>query len=346
MTRLKIITPDDWHVHFRDGEVLKKVVPETCKSFDRAIVMPNLIPPIQSLDQIIDYKRNILENSNINPDFIPLMTFYITENLNISELINAHKTKNLFACKLYPAGVTTNSNFGINKIENIYSLLEKMEDLGIPLLIHGEVNDQDVDVFHREQVFIEKYLEKIIERFPNLKITLEHITTKFSVDYIMSKNSNLKASITPHHLIYNRTDMLAHSIKPHLYCLPILKKEEDRQSLLKEALSGNENFFLGTDSAPHFSYQKESVCGCAGIFNTINCLETLAQLFDNYDSLFNLEKFVSINGANHYELKTNKKTIQFVKRNIPTKFKEYLHVNTHKIKIFKPPFDVFWQKDG
>ena len=345
MTKLKIIKPDDWHVHFRDGEILKKVVPETCKSFDRAIVMPNLINPIQTMKQIIDYKKTILEHARINSDFSPLMTFYITENLKKSELEHAFKSKNLFACKLYPAGVTTNSDFGINNIENIFSLLEKMEDLGIPLLIHGEVNNQKVDIFYREQVFIEKYLERIIENFPSLKITLEHITTKFSVDYINSKNSKLKASITPHHLIYNRTDMLAHTIKPHLYCLPILKKEEDRQSLLEVALNGNKNFFLGTDSAPHLIHQKESDCGCAGIFNSINCLETLVQLFENNNSLFNLEKFVSINGAKHYSLKTNQNTISFFKKNTPLKFKDFLYVDKHKIKIFRPPFDVFWHKD-
>ena len=219
-----------------------------------------------------------------------------------------------------------------------------MSEYEIPLLIHGEVNNKNVDVFDREKVFIQNELQNIYNNFPKLKITLEHITTKYAVDFVNSTKSNIRASITPHHLIINRTDMLEHKIRPHYYCLPILKREDDRKALVQAAISGNENFFLGTDSAPHSLSAKEAECGCAGIFNTINSMETLAQLFDNYEKIGNLEKFTSINGARHYGVNINNEKIELIKTSQKLNFKEYLIVNGEKYKIFKPPFNVFWHR--
>ena len=293
MKFLEIIKPDDWHVHFREGELLKKIVPETSKIFNRAIVMPNLLKPITNSNLSKMYKKKILNYSKNNPNFEPLMTLYLTDEIDLDDLVNAHKKNDVFAVKLYPLGATTNSSKGIKKFKEIYPILDILSEHEIPLLIHGEVNDKNVDVFDREKVFIETHLKQIYKNFPKLKITLEHITTKFAVDFVKKTKSNLKASITPHHLIINRSHMLEHKIRPHYYCLPILKREEDRKSLLEEAIKGNENFFLGTDSAPHSIKAKESECGCAGIFNTINSLEVSKANLFNLFQIF-IIKFLSL----------------------------------------------------
>ena len=342
MNNITIIKPDDWHVHFREGELLKKLVPETSKLFNRAIVMPNLTEPITTGDQANNYKKEILKYSSNNKLFNPFMTIYFTDDLNIDDLIESYKKKFFFAVKLYPSGATTNSSKGIEKISAKYNIIEKMCKNKIPLLVHGEVNIREVDVFDREKFFIEKELFPINDRFPELKMTLEHITTEFAVEYINQANNNLRASITPHHLILNRTDMLEHKIKPHYYCLPILKKENDRKALLNAAFNDSQKFFLGTDSAPHVIGQKESSCGCAGIFNTINSVQTLAQVFENHNMLNQLENFISINGSLHYELPINKEKIILQKTEKPIHFKENLKVRDENIKIFKPNFDVFW----
>ncbi len=345
MDFLEIIKPDDWHVHFREGELLKILVKETSKIYNRAVVMPNLITPIQNEKNATLYKNQILKNSSNNRSFEPLITIYLSENMDFKKIIQAYKKKTIFAAKLYPAGATTNSSKGVKDIKKIYPFFEKMCEVQMPLLIHGEVNSPNVDVFYREQAFIENVLYEILKNFPEMKITLEHITTKFAVDFVNEKNKNLKASITPHHLMLNRTDMLAHKIKPHYYCLPILKKEDDRKELLKVATNGNKNFFMGTDSAPHYIHDKENECGCAGVFNTINSIETLTQLFYNEKKLNNLEKFVSINGSKHYGLKINKEKICLRKFSKPISFPDYLKVDSNnKIKVFKPPFKVFWKQ--
>ena len=341
MNTLEIIKPDDWHVHFREGDFIKSLVPETSKLYNRAIVMPNLSNPITTILQIKKYKNEILNNSK-NKNFKPLMTFYLTENLDVNELINASKNNLVFAVKLYPSGATTNSAKGVKNFKNIFPILKKMTDNNIPLLIHGEVNERKIDIFDREKVFIENELIPIIKAFPDLKITLEHITTRFAVDFVETSNSNIKASITPHHLILNRTDLLEHKIKPHYYCLPILKKEQDRKSLVEAATSGSQNFFLGTDSAPHHIDDKESECGCAGVFNTINSIQMITQIFDNENKLNNLENFLSINGPNHYSIPQNKDKIILNRLSKPLKFKEYLENNGVKIKIFNPPFPIYW----
>ena len=344
MKTLKIIKPDDWHVHFREGEFLEKLVLETCTVYQRAIVMPNLKIPITSLKLAKKYKSEIIKFSNSNKKFQPLMTFYLTENIDVDDLIRAHKEKYLFAVKLYPSGATTNSSRGVKNIEKVFLVLEKMSKYGIPLLIHGEVNDKKVDVFDREKVFIDKNLRHIYLNFPNLKITLEHITTKYAADFVNHTKSNLKASITPHHLMINRSHMLEHKIRPHYYCLPILKREEDRKALLEMATSGNENFFLGTDSAPHIIENKENACGCAGVFNTRHSIEMLIQLFEDEKKLDNLEKFVSINGSKHYELPQNNEFVIYKKDNQAINFPDYLNIDKkNKIKIFKPPFNIYWK---
>ncbi len=338
---LEIVKPDDWHVHFREGKLIKLLVRETSKLYNRTIVMPNLSTPITSITQIKKYKKEIL-NHSLNKKFEPLMTFYLTESLDVDELIKASKNNLVFAVKLYPSGATTNSAKGVKNFKNIYPILKKMSEENIPLLVHGEVNDKKIDIFDRERIFIENILFSIIKEFPDLKITLEHITTKFAVDFVERSKSNIKASITPHHLILNRTDMLEHKIKPHYYCLPILKKEDDRKALVEAATCGSQNFFLGTDSAPHNIDDKESECGCAGIFNTINSIQMITQIFDNENKLDNLENFLSKNGPIHYSLPENKEKIILNKSPRPLKFKNYLENDDHKIRIFSPPFPIYW----
>jgi len=342
MEKIEIIKPDDWHVHFRDNEILKAVVPETTRHFARSIVMPNLIPPILNANQAIEYKKRIEKAIPSTDSFEPLMTIYLTEETNKNELSQAYKDGAVFAVKLYPAGATTNSDAGVKDIEKVMPVLEKMAEIGMPLLIHGEVTDRDIDIFDREKVFIDDKLDFLCRELPEIKITLEHITTKDAAEYVEEGNKNLAASITPHHLALNRNALFVGGIRPHNYCLPILKREIHRKALLKAATSNNAKFFLGTDTAPHLTIDKESACGCAGIFNSTYCISILAQLFDNEDALPQLENFISKHGAKHYNLKVNKEKITLIKssQNIP--FKKYLNVNKKKIKIFEPDFSVFW----
>ena len=342
MEEIEIVKPDDWHVHFRDNEILKAVVPETSRHFARSIVMPNLVPPILNAEQANEYKKRIEKAIPPQDNFEPLMTIYLTEETNKEELKEAYKSRAVFAVKLYPAGATTNSDSGVKDIKKIMPVLEMMAEIGMPLLIHGEVTDLGIDIFDREKVFIDKKLDFICKELPNLKITLEHITTTEATQYVTEGNKNLAASITPHHLALNRNALFVGGIRPHNYCLPILKRETHRTALLKAAVSGNPKFFLGTDTAPHLTKDKESDCGCAGVFNATYCLSILAQLFDNENSLNNLEKFISRNGANHYNLKTNNETVLMVKSNKTLSFREYLYIGNQKIKIFKPDFPVFW----
>ena len=313
MEEIEIIKPDDWHVHFRDNEILKAVVPETTRHFARSIVMPNLIPPILNAKQAIEYKKRIEKAIPSTDNFEPLMTIYLTEETNKDELKSAYKNGAVFAVKLYPAGATTNSDSGVKDIEKVMPVLETMAEIGMPLLIHGEVTDKEIDIFDREKVFIDQKLDFICKKLPELKITLEHITTKEATNYIEESNKNLVASITPHHLALNRNALFVGGIKPHNYCLPILKRETHRKALIKAATSGNRKFFLGTDTAPHLTKDKESECGCAGVFNATYCLPILAQLFDNNYALSQLENFISKHGALHYNLNINKEKLKLVR---------------------------------
>ena len=285
MKEIEIIKPDDWHVHFRDNEILNAVVPETTRHFARSIVMPNLIPPILNAKQAIEYKKRIEKAIPKNDNFQPLMTIYLTEETNKYELKDAYNSGAVFAVKLYPAGATTNSDSGVKDIKKIMPILEMMAEIGMPLLIHGEVTDKEIDIFDREKIFIDHKLDFICKTLPALKVTLEHITTMDAVSYVKEANKNLGASITPHHLALNRNDIFVGGIKPHNYCLPILKREIHRQSLVQAAISGNSKFFLGTDTAPHLKENKENSCGCAGVFNASYSISILAQIFEDYESL-------------------------------------------------------------
>ena len=342
MKFLEIIKPDDWHVHFRNGDILKKVAPFTSEIYGRAIIMPNLIPPITDRKMCSKYKKEIISNIGKSSDFIPCMTIYLTENININDLILAYKNKDLFAVKLYPAGATTNSTHGIKNFKKIMPILEAMEKNDVPLLIHGEVSDNKVDVFDREKYFLESILTPLINNFPNLRITLEHITTSESVQYINDCSNNIKATITLHHLCSNRNDMLGNGINPHLYCMPILKRMSHQKKLIEAATSGSEKFFYGSDSAPHFKKDKESDCGCAGVFNTINSIQTLTQIFETHNSLNNLEKFVSQNGASHYNLPFNNNKIKLIKKDNSLKFPKVIKINNDEIVVFEPNFNVYW----
>ena len=343
MEELEITKPDDWHVHFRDSEILKAVVPETSRHFARAIVMPNLIPPILNGMQANKYKKRIEKAIPKKDTFLPLMTLYLTENTNKDELKKSYEEGLVFAAKLYPAGATTNSESGVKNIKKIIPVLETMSEIGMPLLIHGEITDKDVDIFDREKRFIETILVFLCEELPNLKITLEHITTKDAVSYVMEKNKNLVASITPHHLALNRNSIFVGGIRPHNYCLPILKRENHRKELVKVATSGNSKFFLGTDTAPHFKKDKESECGCAGVFNATYAISILAQIFDQHNSINNLEQFISLNGPKHYQLTINKDKISLIKRKAPINLINSLNVSKESISIFKPDFPIYWE---
>ena len=343
MKKLEIIKPDDWHVHFRDDKILKAVVPETTRHFARSIVMPNLIPPITDADQALKYKEKIKKATPNKDNFEALMTLYLTEKTNKNKLKTAYYNNAIFAVKLYPAGATTNSASGVKDIKKVMPVLETMALIGMPLLIHGEVTSLKVDIFDREKEFIDKKLNFICKELPELKITLEHITTKEATMYVNEANKNLVASITPHHLALNRNSIFVGGIRPHFFCLPILKRETHRKYLVKAATSGNYKFFLGTDTAPHLTTDKESECGCAGVFNATYCLPILAQIFDDEKSLHNLEKFVSVNGAKHYNLELNKEKLKLAKSKDRLVFKKYLSVNEKKIKIFDPGYSIYWR---
>ena len=343
MNKIEINKPDDWHVHFRDNDIMKTVIPETTRHFGRALVMPNLVPPIISGQDALNYKKKIEASIPSTDSFLPLMTIYLTEKTDKKDLENSFKNGTIFGAKLYPAGATTNSNSGIKNIEKIMPILETMERINMPLLIHGEVIDKTVDIFDREKKFIESTLDIICKRLPNLRITLEHITTKDAVLYIQESNKNLVATITPQHLALNRNAILAGGIRPHYYCLPILKREEHRIALVNAATSGDKKFFLGSDTAPHLSSDKESDCGCAGIFNATYCMSVLAEIFDRNNSITKLENFTSLNGSQHYNVKPNKTKIKLVKNKEPLQLIHSLKSTNDSIVIFKPDFPLFWE---
>ena len=342
MNEIEIIKPDDWHIHFRDNDILRAVVPETTRHYSRGIIMPNLIPPILNDKDAIAYKKRINKSIPKKDDFEPFMTIYLTEETNKNILKKAFDDKIIFAAKLYPAGATTNSDSGVKKINKIMPVLQKMAEIGMPLLIHGEVTNPNIDIFDREKEFLNTTLSFIIKEIPNLKITLEHITTEESVHFIKDSSKNIAASITPHHLSLNRNAIFLGGIRPHNYCLPILKREKHQKALIDIAVTGNKKFFLGTDTAPHTISNKENACGCAGIFNATYGLPIVTQIFENENSLDNLEKFVSVNGAEHYKLRPNKTKIKLYKSVNPIKFKKYLIFDKHKILIFNPNLPVYW----
>jgi dihydroorotase len=300
---LTIRRPDDWHVHLRDGEMLKLVVPYTARQFARAIVMPNLAPPVTTVEAAAAYRDRIAAAAG--PGFTPLMTCYLTDDVDPGELARGHGDKVWIAAKLYPAGATTNSASGVTDIRKVASALERMQEIGMVLCIHGEVTDPDVDVFDREAVFIDRILEPLVRDFPALKIVLEHITTRRAAEFVANAQANVSATITPQHLMLNRNALFQGGLRPHAYCLPVMKREEHRLAVREAAVSGSPKFFLGTDSAPHARDAKESACGCAGIFNASFALEAYAQVFDEEGALDRLEAFASLNGPAFYGLPVN-----------------------------------------
>lgn len=307
--QLTISKPDDWHVHFRDGDILKTVVPFTARQFSRAVVMPNLMPPITNVESAKAYRDRIIASVPSQYKFNPLMTCFMTNNTKIEEIKRGFMDGVFLGVKLYPMGATTNSELGVTNITRVYDVLGKMSLIGIPLLVHGEVTDPDIDIFDREAVFIERILIPLIREFPELKIVIEHLTTEEGVSFVQSEGEYVAGTITAHHLIINRSDIFKNGIRPHLYCLPIAKRERHRLALRKAATSGDQSFFLGTDTAPHSRILKESACGCAGIFSAPFALETYTQIFDEENALDKLEAFASINGAKYYGLPINKEKI-------------------------------------
>ena len=303
---LTIRRPDDWHVHLRDGDMLKAVAPFTARQFARAIVMPNLAPPITTVEAANAYRDRIIAATG--PGFTPLMTCYLTDDTSPDELARGHEDGAWIAAKLYPAGATTNSASGVTDIRNIYPALARMEKIGMVLCVHGEATDPDVDVFDREAVFIDRVLSRLVADFPKLKIVFEHITTAEAVRFV-EKSIRVAATVTPQHLIINRNAMFAGGLRPHAYCLPVAKREKHRLAVRKAATSGSPKFFLGTDSAPHLREAKESACGCAGIFNAPFALESYATVFDEEGAVARLEAFASLNGPRFYGLPANEATV-------------------------------------
>lgn len=306
---LTIRRPDDWHLHFRDGDMLKAVAPYTARQFKRAIVMPNLVPPITTVAAGSAYRDRILQAVGPDSDFEPLMTAYLTDTIDPEEVSQGFETGVFTACKLYPAGATTNSDSGVTDITNIDPVLARMAEIGMPLLVHGEVVTPDIDIFDREKVFLERILGPTMDRHPNLRVVLEHITTKDSVEFVKAGGSNIAATITAHHLRIDRNDMLVGGIRPHMYCLPVAKRRLHKDALREIITTGNEKFFLGTDSAPHERHAKESACGCAGIFSAPVALESYAQTFEELECLDKLEGFASEHGPRFYRLPLNEGTV-------------------------------------
>ena len=317
MQSLTIRRPDDWHVHLRDGDMLRLVAPFTARQFGRAIVMPNLVPPVATVKAASDYRDRIREAAG--PGFEPLMTCYLTDETSPDEIQRGFEEGVWTAAKLYPAGATTNSALGVTDVRNIYRVLEQMQWIGMVLCIHGEVTDTDVDVFDREAVFIDRVLSGLIREFPDLKIVLEHITTAEAADFVRDAVPNVAATITPQHLHLNRNALFAGGLRPHAYCLPVVKREKHRLAVRAAAVSGSPKFFLGTDSAPHARHAKESGCGCAGIFNAPYALESYAAVFEEEGALDKLEAFASEHGARFYGLPLNegKVTLERAKNEVP-----------------------------
>ncbi len=312
--KLTITRPDDWHLHVRDGEMLKDIVPFTARQFARAIIMPNLNPPNINTAQALAYRERILAVLPEDSDFNPLMTLYLTDNTPAEEIAIARAAEHVHAVKLYPAGATTNSDAGVTDITKCYKTLEALQKHNMPLLVHGEVTNSEIDVFDREKAFIDRVLIPTRKAFPELKIVFEHITTRQAVDYVLAEDAHTAATITPQHLLYNRNAIFAGGIRPHYYCLPVLKREEHRQALVAAATSANHKFFLGTDSAPHAQDKKETSCGCAGIFSAPLAIELYARVFEENNALDKLEGFASFYGADFYNLPRNTGTLTLEKK--------------------------------
>jgi len=313
MQQLTLVRPDDWHLHLRDGALMRSILPDTARQFARAIVMPNLRPPVTNTEQALAYRERILAALPSGFAFEPLMTLYLTDNTSVEEIRKAKQSGLIHAVKYYPAGATTNSDAGVTDLRKTYAALEEMQRCGMPLLLHGEVTDPAVDVFDRESVFIARMLIPLLRDLPELRVVFEHITTADAAQFVAEAADNIAATITAHHLLYNRNAMLVGGIRPHYYCLPVLKRETHREALLIAATSGNKKFFLGTDSAPHAQHSKETACGCAGCYTAHAALELYAEVFEQAGALDKLEGFASFFGADFYGLPRNTRKISLRK---------------------------------
>ena len=343
---LTLRRPDDWHLHLRDGAMLKGVLPETTRHFARAIIMPNLLPPVVTGAQALAYRSRILAALPQGAQFEPLMTLYLTEDTDPADVIAAAASGLVKAVKLYPAGATTNSHGGVRDLTRVYPVLEAMAKIGLPLCTHGEVTDPQVDIFDREAVFIDTVLDPLRRAIPGLRVVMEHITTAQGVDYAAEGGPDLAATITTHHLVLNRNHLLVGGIRPHYYCLPVAKRETHRLALRRAATSGLPCYFLGTDSAPHVDALKEHACGCAGCFTATNTLPLLAQIFDDDDALPQLETFVSLNGPAFYRLPVNQTRTTLTKHSAPQTFPEKIFTEAGPVTVFNPGFPVFWHVDA
>ncbi len=340
MTSLTISRPDDWHLHLRDGAMMRAVLPWSARDFARAIIMPNLVPPVVTSAQAAAYRDRILDALPQGAAFEPLMTLYLTEDTDPDDVEAAHASGLVRAVKLYPAGATTNSASGVSDFEKIRATLDRMAKIGLPLCVHGEVTDPDIDIFDREAVFIDRVLDPIRTSTPGLKVVMEHITTSNAVDYARAQDDTLGATITTHHLVINRNHILAGGIKPHYYCLPVAKRESHRLALRAAATSGEARFFLGTDSAPHTDANKLLPCGCAGCFTAPNTMAILAHVFEEDDALDRLEAFTSRNGPGFYGLPVNSDKLTLTKQ--PVQWPAHVDTDDGPVTVFDPGFDLQW----
>ena len=334
--------PDDWHLHLRDGAMLKAVLPETARHFARAIVMPNLVPPVVTGAQAAAYRDRIMAALPEDMAFEPLMTLYLTEETDPEDVAAAHASGLVRAVKLYPAGATTNSASGVADFDKVRAVLERMAEIGLPLCLHGEVTDPAVDIFDREAVFIDRVLDPIRRATPGLRVVMEHITTSDGVDYVRAHDRDLGATITTHHLIINRNHILVGGIKPHYYCLPVAKRESHRLALRAAATSGDARFFLGTDSAPHVDPLKEQACGCAGCFTATNTMSILAHVFEEEGALDRLEAFTSLNGPAFYRLPANEARITMARSGPPVSYPDKIATGDGPVTLFDPLFPLHW----
>lgn len=341
MTQLTLRRPDDWHVHFRDGDMLRAVADHTARDFGRALVMPNLIPPVTTAQMARDYQERIKEAVNPAYDFTPKMSLYLTDSTTPEEVAKAFQSGLIIAVKLYPAGATTNSASGVTDIDKVIPVLERMAEIGCPLCCHGEVTADHIDIFDREAAFIENVLDPLRQRLPTLKVTMEHITTSNAVDYVLGSTGPLAASITTHHLVINRNHILVGGIKPHYYCLPVAKRESHRLALRRAATLGDPRFFLGTDTAPHLAKDKLSACGCAGCFTAMNTMPILAHVFEEDDALDKLEDFTSRFGAEQYGLPLNEGTMTLIKE--AQEWPENIDTPNGPVHVFDPGFQIAWR---
>ncbi|NYS24535.1 dihydroorotase [Rhodobacteraceae bacterium 2376] len=340
---LTLRRPDDWHLHLRDGEMLRAVAPESARDFARAIIMPNLVPPVVTGAQAEAYRDRIRAALPPGSGFTPLMTLYLTEDTDPADVTAAHAAGIIHAVKLYPAGATTNSASGVRDFTRTRPVLEAMAEAGIPLCVHGEVTDPEIDIFDREAVFIDRILDPLRQATPGLRVVMEHITTSDAADYVRSAPEGLGATITTHHLVINRNHILAGGIRPHYYCLPVAKRETHRLALRAAATSGDARFFLGTDSAPHPDGAKESACGCAGCFTAPHTLPILAHVFEAEDALDRLEGFTSLHGPAFYQLPANEDRITLTRADTPLTLPEKLQTGDGPVTLFDPGFPLHWQ---